>query len=216
MSDHSKDLSGVPTLSSDNYPIWRRKINAYLRFNDLYRIVHGEELRPGDTDREGQTDWDKRASRAAGAIEMTLDDKSSTHIEGLEGNATQMWQKLDKVHNNKTPGTRFNAMDAMFNIQMEETENLGELITRIKAAMLRVKALRPVSPPPSITVTSASGTSAPLPSSTGNIYTIETLDDELVIMTLLRALPDSYNHLRSALLIQPTLTLEVVEKRFPR
>jgi hypothetical protein len=218
MSEPSKDISHVPTLSSDNYQTWQRKMNAYFRFNDLWRIVHDQEVRP--TDVNDQPDWDKRALRTAGAIEMTLDDKNSTHVEGIEGDPVQMWKKLDSIHNNKTPGTRFSAMDILFSVRKEDDETLNGLITRVKGAMSRVKSLRPVSVSqptsssvPSITTTTSTG-NVSLAVQGSPAYTLAMLDDELVIMSLLRALPKDYKHLRSALLIQKSLTLQTVEDSF--
>ena len=212
----SKELSSVPTLEKDNYPEWTRKINAYFRLNNLYNIVHGRELRPADSS-ANQPDWDKRAMQAAGAIEMSLDNTNATHIHGIEGNATAMWMKLESVHNSRTPGSRFNAMDTFFNIKKEEQEDLRSLVTRAKAAMQVIKSLRPVgttSAPglPTVVVTSTSGNSTSLPSTSA--YTLETLDEELVIMALLRALPEDYSALRSSLFIQDTLTLQMVENAF--
>jgi hypothetical protein len=63
-------------------------------------------------------------------------------------------------------------------------------MTRTKAAIQRVKSLRPT------------------PDRT---YTLEMLDNELVIATLLQALPDSFNHVTSSLYIQSDLSLEMLE-----
>jgi hypothetical protein len=105
MSKSSKDISHLPTLGSNNYAFWHQKMNTYLCFHNLFDLVHGTEPRP--TDAIQQANWDKRATWAAGTIEMTLDDKNATHFEGIEGDPILMWQKLDTIHNNKTPGMHF-------------------------------------------------------------------------------------------------------------
>jgi hypothetical protein len=213
----SKELSSVPTLEKDNYPEWTCKINRYFHLNNLYNIVHGQELCLADGS-TSQPDWDKRAMQAARAIEMSLNNTNATHIHGIEGNATAMWRKLESVHNSRTPGSRFNAMDTFFNIKKDEQEDLHSLVTRAKAAMQVIKSLWPIGTTsaapgfPNIIVTGTSGNSTSLPNAPA--YTLETLDEELVIMALLCALPEDYSALRSSLFIQDTLTLQMVENAF--
>lgn len=204
----AKDMSSIPILERDNYAEWTRKINAFFRFNNLYNIVHGREARP--TNAADQPDWDKREMQATGAIEISLDNTNATHIHGIEGQAVQMWQKLESVHNTRTPGSRFNGMDTFFSIKKEDDEDLRSLITRVKAAMQHIKSLRPVGiiSTPTVSVSSTSG------STTTAVYTLETLDEELIIMALLRALPEEYNSLRATLFIQSNLSLQIVETAF--
>jgi transposase InsO family protein len=203
----SKDYANIPILAKDNYLSWKRLITGYFLTINAAEIVQGTETRPGPGSslEAAREDWDKRNRQAAGAIQLTIDDTNAIHTTGLETDAAGQWKKLEEIHNTKTAGTRFNAMDALFSIRMEPGEDLRSLITRVTAAMQRVKSLRP-------------GTTAPtghtLSGGTPSTYTIETLDNELVIMTLLRALPQDYQHVRSALLIQPSLTLDTVRDAF--
>jgi hypothetical protein len=206
----SKDLSNVPALGKDNYLEWARKISAYFRLHGLFNIIVEKEQRP-TSDTMAQASWDECKMQAASAIEMTLDPENATHIHGIEGQAIEMWKKLESVHNTRTPGGRFNAMDTFFSIKKEESEDLHSLITHVKAGMQNIKALRPVSnttlSAPSVTVSGGGTTTVAL-------YTLETLDEELIIMALLRALPEDYNSLRSSLFIQSSLNLQIVKSAF--
>lgn len=184
--------SKLPELKSDNYPLWSRKVNAYLRQHLLFNLVHDLEPRPV-SNASNQREWDNKQMKAAGVIEQSLDESNASHCEGLFGDAVAMWNKLEQIHNAKTPGTRFNAMHTLFSIRKEDSETLESLMTRTKAAMQRVKTLRPT---------------------TAGAYTLEMLDNELVIATLLAALPDSFNHVTSSLYIQSDLSLEMVERSF--
>jgi hypothetical protein len=76
--------------------------------------------------------------------------------------------------------------------------------------MQRVQALRPVATRavPSVELTGTDNKTSTV------LYTLQTLDEELVIMTLLRAVPETYQQLHSSLLIQTTLTLETVKQAF--
>jgi hypothetical protein len=121
-----------------------------------------------------------------------------------------MWKKLDEIHNSRTPGTRFNAMDTLFSIRKSDDEDLAALITHTEAMMQHVQALWPVTTKAVLSV-ELTGTDD---KTTTVVYTLQTLDEELVIMTLLCAVPETYQHLCSSLLIQTTLTLEMVKQAF--
>jgi hypothetical protein len=205
-----KGLANVPTLTNDNYLNWSRIMDAYFRVSGVHRLIHGLETRPRDDDSDDQASWDDRAMKAAGAIGMVIDETNATHVRGLEDDPIAMWKKLDEVHNSRTPGTRFNAMDTLFSIRKADDEDLAALITRTEAAMQRVQALRPVATRavPSVELTGTDNKTSTV------LYTLQTLDEELVIMTLLRAVPETYQHLHSSLLIQTTLTLEMVKQAF--
>ncbi|CCA74092.1 hypothetical protein PIIN_08046 [Serendipita indica DSM 11827] len=185
---NSKEPTSVPVLSKDNYPAWSRKMKAYFFLHDLYELVLGEDLKPTETD--DQSKWIRRQRQAAAAITMSIDETNAIHIDDISDDPVAMWKKLASMHNNKTPGTRFNAMDSLFGVTKEDSEDLAELMTRINGLLQRVKQLRPTD------------------------YKITDLDDELAIMAMLRALPDNYRHLRSSLLCQTNITREVVEEAF--
>lgn len=203
----AKDFANIEKLTKDNYSEWRRLVSAYFLTIDALELVEGTETRPGtgSSNDTARADWDKRNRLTAACIQMTIDQTNATHTTGQERNAPSQWKKLEEIHNNKTAGSRFNAMDNLFNIRMEPGENLQALMTRVTAAMQRVKLLRPAGQGTPSGQTISGSTSA---------YTLETLDNELVIMTLIRALPSDYQHVRSALLIQPTLTIENVRDTF--
>ena len=139
----------------------------------LWRLVKGDEKepvavddsKPTEAERKARSDWQDRALKAAGELYLALSDDQKTHLDAIEDDPVKIWAKLASVHLQKVPGARFNAWESFFSIQMRPEESLSDLMTRIDAAMLRVKNLRP------------------------DTYTIKDLDEELVCMTMIRALP---------------------------
>ena len=101
-----------------------------------------------------------------------------------------MWRKLESVHMQKRPGTRFNTYNALLSLSKSEDESLSTLSTRASQLKSDMKALRPPS------------------------FDISKLDDELVLMALIRALPAEYNALRQTLLLDDSLTLEKLQDTF--
>ena len=111
------------------------------------------------------------------------------YIKEVKGDPAAMWQKLEAIHIQKKPGTRFNAYDVLFNIRKEENETLTALMARADKAMQDIKSLRP------------SG------------FSLTDLDKELLCMTLIRALPE-YNNFASSLLLLDSLDLDKLKSAF--
>ena len=90
----------------------------------------------------------------------------------------------------KCPGTRFNTYNALLSLSKAKDESLSTLSTRASQLKSDMKALRP------------------------HDFDLPKLDDELVLMALIRALPAEYNALRQTLLLDDSLTLEKLQDTF--
>ena len=101
-----------------------------------------------------------------------------------------MWAKLESVHMQKRPGTRLNTYNALLSLSKLEDESLSSLSTRASQLKSDMKALRPAD------------------------FDIAELDDKLVLMALIRALPSEYTSLRQTLLLDGSLTLEKLQEAF--
>jgi hypothetical protein len=123
---------------------------------------------------------------AAGRLVLLIDDSQNGCVEGLEDNATLMWKKLEEVHVHKQASSHFNAHDDLFGIRKEESESLSALTAQLAQAMQTCKSLCPTD------------------------FTLETLDNELELMALIRALPEGYKHFTSSLLLLRDLEKEQV------
>ena len=104
----------------------------------------------------------------------------------------KMWEALCCVYVQQQAGTHFNAYDALFNIQKQPDETLQSLIAQVTTAMQLCQNLCP---------------------SDGS-YTLAKQDEELVIMTLIRALPAEFDSFMSALLLQSNIDKAKVIEAF--
>ncbi|EIW81266.1 hypothetical protein CONPUDRAFT_30249, partial [Coniophora puteana RWD-64-598 SS2] len=135
-------------------------------------------------------DWDTRQEKAAGELMLSLSEEQRIHVKGKEDDPTAMWDALQAVHQQKIPGTRFNAFDDFFALRKRPEESLSSLIARVDTLYARIKDLRPPA------------------------YTLDSLDQELACMALIRALPEEYSHFVSALMLQSTLDKDAVVQAF--
>ncbi|GJF00546.1 hypothetical protein PsYK624_168390 [Phanerochaete sordida] len=145
---------------------------------------------PTEAEQEKLDAWEENALRAAGEIYLSLSDYQKTDVQGCLEDPVKMWATLESVHLQKKPGMRFNAWEEFFSVHMEESDSLSSLMTRVDAAMQRVKNLRP------------------------DTFTPADLDKELVSMTLIRALPSSYAHFASSLQLLNKLNKDALQAAF--
>ncbi|KAL7278649.1 hypothetical protein ACG7TL_007650 [Trametes sanguinea] len=188
--------ASFPKLSNRNYQQWRLDMEARLRTLGAMRIVQGTESRPHFTEpldsgeRRELRDYDSRVDAAAGEIWNCVEREQQTHLEAIRDDPGAMWTKLESVHMQKRPGTRFNTYNALLSLSKADDESLSTLLTRASQLKSDMKALRPAD------------------------FDLSKLDDELVLMALIRALPAEYNTLRQTLLLDDSLTLEKLQDTF--
>ncbi|THH12873.1 hypothetical protein EUX98_g9781, partial [Antrodiella citrinella] len=128
----------------------------------------------------------EKQDKAAGLLALSLSSAQRIHIQGIEDDPAKIWKKLEDVHMEKIAGSRFNAYDELFSVRLSDSEAPTTLIPKVDEIIKRIQGLRP------------------------SDFSVEKLDKELATMTLLKALPDSYNHLVSTLLMQKDLSLDMV------
>ena len=171
-------------------------MEARLRTVTALRIVKGQESRPSFAEpldageRRDLRDFENRRDLAAGEIWGCVEREQQTHLEAIRDDPEAMWVKLESVHMQKRPGTRFNTYNALLSLSKLEDESLSSLSTRASQLKSDMKALRP------------------------DDFDIAKLDDELVLMALIRALPSEYASLRQTLLLDDSLTLEKLQDTF--
>jgi len=195
MSDNKR---AFPSLSSSNWGQWADNMEAYLSTKELWEYVDGSSPKPVPVDPAHPTtdealslaDWKRKVAKASGEIWLAIEDSQKVHIKQEKGDPVAMWRKLDSVHLQKKPGARFNAYEALLSIRKREDESLSDLMGRADKAMQDIKALRPAS------------------------FTIVDLDQELLSMSLIRALPSEYNSFVSSLLLLDSLDTTKLQAAF--
>ena len=171
-------------------------MEARLQILGALHIIKGTETRPTFVppldagEHRELRDFDSRMDLAAGEIWSCVQREQQTHLEAIRDNPVAMWAKLESVHMQKQPGMRFNTYNALLSLSKAEDESLSSLSTRASQLKSGMKALRPAN------------------------FTITQLDDELVLMALIRSLPPEYTSLRQALLLDDSLTFDKLQETF--
>ncbi|KZT20734.1 hypothetical protein NEOLEDRAFT_1036437, partial [Neolentinus lepideus HHB14362 ss-1] len=188
-----------------NYGSWADDMEAYLKTLDLWDVTDDPTAAPLPEDATNLTteerkevrDWEKCKGQASGQIWLAVEDGQKVHVKDVKNDPAKMWLKLKEVHVQRKPGTHFNAYDMLLGLRKLEGESLASLMARADKAMQDIRALRPKD------------------------FTIESLDNDLASMALIRALPPSslilpseYNNFVSSLLLLDSLDLSKLQSTF--
>ena len=84
-------------------------MKAWLQHSGVWRIVTGDEGRPGPTQAVELAAWWQRSDKAAGEMKLMVESDQRIHFQGVEDDPVQIWSKLAAVHVSKRPAMRFNA-----------------------------------------------------------------------------------------------------------
>jgi hypothetical protein len=187
-----------PALNATNWGQWADNMEAYLSTKELWEYVDGSTPKPAPADPAKPTAeeikqlayWKRKSTKASGEIWLALEDNQKSHVKEVKSDPVQIWTKLEGVHLQKKPGACFNAYDNLFNICKEENESLSALMARADKALQDIKALHPTN------------------------FTLEVLDNELLCMTLIHALPAEYNNFASSLLLLDSLDIDKLKSAF--
>jgi len=145
-------------------------MQAWLQISGLWRLVNGTYIKPStpspptESDLVAEEAWQSKADKAAGWLYLMVEPEQRVHFDNRE-DPVHMWNSLCSIHLQKRHGTRFNTHDDLFNIRKAEDESLQSLINRVEDRMKEIKDLGPDS------------------------FDLNSLDEELASMTLIRALP---------------------------
>ena len=186
----------ITKLGATNYNQWSGEMQAWLRANQLWQIVSGQRERPEyaspctSSQQERQEAWDDKAEKAAGWIYLMVETSQTVHLKGLEDDPVAMWDKLKSIHLQQRPGARFNAYDDLFSIRKLEEESLQSLANRVDTAMQQIQNLRPKD------------------------FSLDKLDEELLCMAMIRALPEDYSHFVSTLMLSDKLDRALITQAF--
>jgi hypothetical protein len=165
----------VNTLMEANWLQWRPAMTARLHQRSLWRVTMGESLPPSKP---------TLFEPIAPATMLSCTEESHNYaaqrnyqrVHLAEANtAYAMCQALVAVHIQQVPGTPFSAYNNLFSIAKGAEETLPAVASCVEIALACVRKLHPK------TITGDDGKPC--------VYGVKDLEDELVLMAMLCALP---------------------------
>ena len=186
MSSKDGSVSSISPLTSENYRLWADDMKSWLQLNGLWRLVSGSEKNPAEkpeikdssgklvskavpVDEDKLERWETRAEKAAGALKTAMSQETKVLIRDCEDDPVLIWETLKTSFIRQRTAPRFNAYHALLSVEKSESESLDSLINRVDEHIRVIKSLSPAS------------------------FTLDNLYDELAVMAIIRALPQSFD-----------------------
>lgn len=126
-------MTAFTKLGENNYPTWKFDMQAALQSKKTWRLVSGRETRPVDPALGAA--WEERAEQAAGTIYQKLERSMQIQVQENMDDPVKMWNKLQSIHQQDNPASRFIAFDNLLSITKGEDESLTSLLTRAEDAL---------------------------------------------------------------------------------
>ena len=164
-------------------------MKAQLQSKKVWMVVSGLHSKPAST-ASNYMDWLEKEEVAAGMIYLALEDDQKVQVETYQDDPRKMWETLESIHIQKRPSTRFNAYNTLLSISKQDQESLPALTARIEKAMAEIKNLRP------------------------QFFSLNDLDEDLMSMTMIRALPAEYRSFVSSLILLPQFDFKTLKEAF--
>src|SRR5271170_7319055 len=104
-----------PLQGSSNYRTWKFSIRMVLQARDLWEVVSGEEVKPGEE--TAALAWEKKERKALAIIALALSAAEKEHI--IECTAPKAaWDILEKLYEGKGRNRKFMLLQELFRMSM--------------------------------------------------------------------------------------------------
>ena len=190
MSDERGEYGFAP-LTEKNYSTWVLDARALFMRKGLLGYVTGTSRQPSESDSDALAVWHDKSEQAAGYLYASLDASRKEIVaeEFSQCNPPAMWAKLQSVHQQKKPSSRFIAYEVLLSSVLQDGESLPTFGARVSGAYWRVKELVP------------------------STYTVEQMGEELTVMAIVRGMPfEQYGSFRSQLMMKDALSLSTLKE----
>ena len=163
---------------NENWAVWKFQIKIMFMAKGVYSIVEGTEEKPTApeagadanivaTFQKELANWTKNDAIAQKYIVTTIDNTPMLHIIDCSS-AQEMWEKLQKVYENKSDTSIHILQQEWFNYKKNTSDDMATHISKVQDLSCRLKALG------------------------------ETISDSMLITKIIMTLPEDYKHFISA------------------
>ncbi|PRQ51350.1 putative RNA-directed DNA polymerase [Rosa chinensis] len=161
-----------------NFTLWQRRVKDILVQQGLAKPLKGKDAKPVKMSDE---DWEELESRCVSTIRLYIADNIINNVNNVDS-ATQLWEKMEKLHLGKGLQTKLNLKRDLYKLKMGEGASLMEHMNVFRGLVDQLAKVD---------------------------VKIEEEDQALLLLT---SLPDSYENIITTILYgKDTLKMEEVE-----
>ena len=131
----SGDLKlGITKLNSDNYQMWKFKMEMLLSKDDTWDVLTTD--RP-DVDNQ---EWDKKNRQARATIALLVEDEQLIHIKG-EDTAKGMWNALRRLHESSSLNNKLYLLRKLYQSKLTPEGDMQEHIRSVLEIVAQLRDL---------------------------------------------------------------------------
>src|SRR5271170_3875770 len=126
-----------PLQGSSNYRTWKFSIRMVLQARDLWEVVSGEEVKPGEE--TAALAWEKKERKALAIIALALSAAEKEHI--IECTAPKAaWDILEKLYEGKGRNRKFMLLQELFRMSMG-SEKMDSYLRGVRERMSELSTI---------------------------------------------------------------------------
>src|SRR5271170_7567026 len=126
-----------PLKGSANYRTWKFSIRMVLQARDLWEVVSGEEVKPGEE--TAALAWEKKERKALAIIALALSAAEKEHI--IECTAPKAaWDILEKLYEGKGRNRKFMLLQELFRMSMG-SEKMDSYLRGVRERMSELSTI---------------------------------------------------------------------------
>ena len=124
-------------LNKSNYDTWSLVMKALLIRKDLWDVVDGSEPRPaGSANSKVIRAYVKKLQQAHAEIILNIEPDQHLHVR--EGDASEIWESLRKVHTARGFASRLSIRRRLLSMTKGESQTMQAWITAVKHIAYRL------------------------------------------------------------------------------
>lgn len=129
-------LYHVHRFNGQNYQLWKRQMEIYMRENKLRKYIAGSKPRPTAT-----TDiaaWEQKDAEAQGFLMRGLELDQLRYLTDCS-TAAEMWGRFKTIHAEKSDQSVQVLLNQFINAKMDPDEKMADYIAKIVSLAQRLK-----------------------------------------------------------------------------
>lgn len=125
-----------------NYQLWKFSVSIALKSNELMEIVSGKERRPEESEENNAIvrRWDQRNNHAMVLFLTSICEEQLNHLVNCE-TATDMWNKLISIHEQKTEVSKHVVYQKFYDIRMNAGMKIATFISEIESLVKQLEEM---------------------------------------------------------------------------
>ncbi|KAH0665503.1 hypothetical protein KY290_027735 [Solanum tuberosum] len=138
-------IGGVKKLNHQNNKTWMTCMTSYMEGQDLWEVVNGNEVKPGEEEPNGTLiKWKIKAGKTLFALKTTIEEDVLEHIRDA-GTPKEAWDTLVALFSKKK-NTRLQLFESELLSIAQNYMSIAQYLHKVKSICREISKLEPTTP----------------------------------------------------------------------